>query len=451
MHAYAVCRNLSFGIMGLVSGVSSAALAAVNAMAAPVSTPSGITLVDVTSASASAGGGGGGVTTEWYYSRLGDSDGKPLYTYDKDGMAGKSTCVAECAKEFPPYRVAKGAVPFGAWSIVARADGTRQWAYQGRPLYRYSGVDPVPKAPVTTTGYAAADARRAVLQDVMKLDGKSNSPKEGWRRAALSTDVGDMPPEFDLKSISTANGYAFIVPATGHILYVFKTAPKDPANWTPAYAAALEKNAGDFSVVVRPDGKRQWAYRHQPLYTYNDDSLPDDINGLTAQSDAQIALALRNYMPAGLAITVLPFRGPIMVTAQGKTVYVQARYHNQFGGLENRGGFQYSYSDAKGVGTQACVDDCLKKWQPVVAPAKAQPSGMWEIYTRPDGTRQWAYKGAALYTYAADKSPGDNEGNNIHEIVFGNGHNEDRVKMAGGDVRSVAGSGFYWHVVPFFN
>ena len=447
MRFYALCRNLGFGIMGLASGLSSAAVAAAHVMAAPVSTPPGITLVDVTSAYAAGGGGGG--NAELFYRRLGDTDGKPLYTYDKDGSDGKSTCVAQCAKEFPPYRVVKGVVPFAPWSIVARADGTRQWAYQGRPLYRYSGADPVPKAPVTN-GYAA-DARREAIQDVMNLDSKGNAPKAGWRRAALSTAVSAVPPEFDLRSISTANGYAFIVPATGHILYVFKTAPKDPAKWAPAYAAALEQNVGDFSIVLRQDGKRQWAYKRQPLYTYNDDSLPDDINGLTAQSDAQVALAFRNFMPASLAITVLPFRGPIMVTAQGKTVYVQARYHNQFGGFENRGGFQYSYSEAKAVGTQACVEECLKKWEPVIAPANAQPSGLWEIYKRTDGTRQWAYKGAALYTFAADKSPGDNKGNNIHEIVFGNGHNEDLVKLAGGDVRSVAGAGFYWHVVPFFN
>src|SRR5437879_4894291 len=77
----------------------------------PNSTPSGITLVDVTSAF--GGGGGGGSSAELYYRRLGDTDGKPLYTFDQDGKGGKSTCVAACAKEFPPYLVAKDAVAFG--------------------------------------------------------------------------------------------------------------------------------------------------------------------------------------------------------------------------------------------------------------------------------------------------------------------------------------------------
>jgi len=441
-------RNLSLAVAGMAAGHATSAFPAVQASVAPISTPPGITLVDVTTASG-AGGGGGGIA-ELYYRRLGDADGKPLYTFDKDGAGKKSTCIAACAKEFPPYLVPEGAMAFGPWSISKRADGASQWAYQGRPLYRYSGADPIPQAP-STNGNAVADSKPQALLDVMNLDSKGNSPKKGWRRAALVTTGAAMPPEFDLRSVSTANGYAYIVPATGHILYTLKTAPQRPSDWTPAYAPELAKGMGAFSITVREDGRRQWAYNRVPLYTYNDDAAPDDVNGLSAQEDAQIALAYRNFMPASLTIKVLPFRGPIMVTSEGKTAYVQVRNHNQFGGRENRGGFQFNYLESKAIGAKGCVDECLKKWTPVMAPADAEPSGLWQIYTRADGTRQWAYKGAALYTYSADKIAGDNYGNNLHEIVYGDGLNEDRVKLAGGDERSVAGSGFYWHVVPFFN
>lgn len=448
MGAVGLCRSLGLAIAGVALGLTTAAFSAAQTPVVPNSTPIGITLVDVTSTL--GGGGGGGGIAELYYRRFGDTDGKPLYTFDRDGNGGKSTCVAACAREFPPYLVAKEAAAFGPWSIVRRADGARQWAYQGRPLYRYSGVDPVPQSP-TTNGNVVADGKPPVLLDIMKLDSKGNSPKEGWRRAALVTNGAAMPPEFDLKSVSTANGYAYIVPATGHILYVFKTAPQRPSDWTPAYAAALAKGVGNFSIITREDGRRQWAYNRLPLYTFNEDDGPDDINGLSAQDDAQVAFALRNFMPASLTIKVLPFRGPIMTTSQGKTVYVQVRNRNQFGGRENRGGFQYSYLESKVIGAQGCVDECLKMWTPVAAPADAHSTGLWQIYTRADGTRQWGYKGAALYTYSGDKVLGDNYGNNRHEIVYGTGFNEDRVKLAGGDARSVAGSGFYWHVVPFFN
>lgn len=443
-----LCRNLILAVAGMAAGHPTPALPAVRASVVPLSTPLGITLVDVTSAFGNGGGGGSGA--ELYYRRLGDADGKPLYTFDKDGAGGKSTCVAACAKEFPPYLVPKAAVAFGPWSITRRADGARQWAYYGRPLYRYSGVDPTPESP-GTFGNAVADAKPQAFLDIMNLDSKGNSPKKGWRRAAFVTTGTPMPPEFDLRSVATANGYAYIVPATGHILYTLKTAPQHPSDWTPAYGSELAKGMGAFSITVRKDGRRQWAYNHLPLYTYNDDAAPDDIYGLSAQEDAQVAAAYRNFMPASLTIKVLPFRGPIMVTSEGKTAYVQVRNHNQFGGRENRGGFQFSYRESKVIGAEGCVDECLKKWTPIEAPADAQPSGLWQIYKRADGTRQWAYKGAALYTYSADKLVGDNYGNNLHEIVYGDGLNEDRVKLAGGDERSVAGSGFYWHVVPFFN
>ncbi len=443
-----LARSLGLAGAGIVLGLTAAAFAAVQTSGVPNSTPVGITLVDVTSTL--GGGGGGGGIAELYYRRFGDADGKPLYTYDQDGTGGKSTCVAACAEEFPPYLVAKEAVAFGPWSIISRVDGSRQWAYQGRPLYRYSGVDPVPQMP-TTAGNVVADAKPEAFIDIMNLDSKGNSPKKGWRRAALVTNDAAMPPEFDLRSIATANGYAYTVPATGNILYVLKTAPKRPADWTPVYAAGLAKGVGNFSIMMREDGRRQWAYNQLPLYTFNDDDGVDDINGLLALDDAQIAYAFRNFMPASLTIKVLPFRGPLMTTLEGKTVYVQVRNRNQFGGRQNRGGFQYSYADSKFIGARGCVDECLKKWAPVAAPADAHPTGLWQIYTRADGTRQWGYKGAALYTYSDDKTLGDNYGNNRHEIVYGTGFNEDRVKLAGGDQRSVPGSGFYWRMVPFFN
>jgi len=91
----------------------------------------------------------------------------------------------------------------------------------------------------------------------VNLDSKGNSPKKGWRRAALVTSGGAMPPEFDLRSVSTANGYAYIVPVTGHILYAFKTVPQRPSDWTPAYAAQLAKGVGSFSIITREDGRRQ--------------------------------------------------------------------------------------------------------------------------------------------------------------------------------------------------
>lgn len=67
------------------------------------------------------------------------ADGRTLYTFDRDVPgSGRSACVGPCAALWPPLVAAADARPFGDYTIVAREDGTRQWAWKGRPLYRWS-------------------------------------------------------------------------------------------------------------------------------------------------------------------------------------------------------------------------------------------------------------------------------------------------------------------------
>jgi len=55
---------------------------------------------------------------------------------------------------------------------------------------------------------------------------------------------------------------------------------------------------------------------------------------------------------------------------------------------------------------------CMKKWPPFVAAANAKPIADWTIVERPDGIRQWSYKGRPTYTSARDHRPGDVNGLN---------------------------------------
>jgi len=61
-------------------------------------------------------------------------NGMTLYTFKKDKM-GVSNCYDDCAKNWPPLKAASDAKPEGAYSIVERKDGTKQWAKDGMPLY----------------------------------------------------------------------------------------------------------------------------------------------------------------------------------------------------------------------------------------------------------------------------------------------------------------------------
>jgi len=88
------------------------------------------------------------------------------------------------------------------------------------------------------------------------------------------------------KTADTAKGKA-LVDAKGMTLYIFD---KDAAgksvcngqcatNWPPFASAADAKASGDWSIVTRDDGGKQWAYKGKPLYGWNKDSKPGDVTG----------------------------------------------------------------------------------------------------------------------------------------------------------------------------
>lgn len=63
-------------------------------------------------------------------------NGMTLYTFDKDAAgSGKSVCNGPCAGNWPPLAATMEAKAAGDYSIILRDDGTRQWAYKGKPLY----------------------------------------------------------------------------------------------------------------------------------------------------------------------------------------------------------------------------------------------------------------------------------------------------------------------------
>jgi len=75
----------------------------------------------------------------------------------------------------------------------------------------------------------------------------------------------------------------------GMTLYVFD---KDQANsgksvcndkcaalWPPFMAPADAKASGDYTIVTRDDGAKQWAYKGRPLYLWIKDSKAGDMTG----------------------------------------------------------------------------------------------------------------------------------------------------------------------------
>ncbi len=101
------------------------------------------------SAKASAEAGGSGdhevsVVDSPDGKHLAGANGMTLYIFKKDSP-GKSACAGDCATNWPPFtlsgddKATAGAGVTGKLSTIKRADGDRQVAYDGAPLYYYSG------------------------------------------------------------------------------------------------------------------------------------------------------------------------------------------------------------------------------------------------------------------------------------------------------------------------
>ncbi|MBY0508625.1 MAG: hypothetical protein K2P94_00600 [Rhodospirillaceae bacterium] len=58
-----------------------------------------------------------------------------LYVYGKD-QPGKSACNVGCESAWPPLTPDEmDAKPVGDWTVIARANGKKQWAYKNQPVY----------------------------------------------------------------------------------------------------------------------------------------------------------------------------------------------------------------------------------------------------------------------------------------------------------------------------
>ena len=94
-------------------------------------------------------------------------------------------------------------------------------------------------------------------------------------------------PAVPIKISQTKRGAAF-TDFNGMTLYYFDrddTGKKSTCDgkctekWIPLAASDDAKAMGDFTVIVRSDHSKMWAYRYRPLYTSHEDKAPGDANG----------------------------------------------------------------------------------------------------------------------------------------------------------------------------
>ena len=181
-------------------------------------------------------------------------------------------------------------------------------------------------------------------------------------------------------------------------------------DWKPVAAAWLAKGAGDWSVLGRDDGTKQWAYQGKPLYTFAGDHKAGDTNGDGFDGQWHAVATHRKFLPPKVTIWRSDF-GPAFATADGKTLYVLAKLvFNPLGTKRHTG---------ENLGLTDCTGDCTKTWVPYTAPADAKGAEDWSVVTRSDGTRQWAYKDWPVYTNVNDTKAGDAVGEGVSSFKDG--------------------------------
>jgi predicted lipoprotein with Yx(FWY)xxD motif len=351
---------------------------------------------------------------------LADENGMVIYTSDKDEN-DKSNCVDQCAQTWKPLLAPKKAAAFGDWRIVARPDGASQWSYRHKPLYTYSGDTTFADPSGEKDGWKAIDFAAAATAGGVLDAGRSVAPG-GVSNAGVALPAGILT-----EAVDDAMGVV-LTDHLGKTLYAFSGKPsEDPticsktpcqSVWTPVLAPPLVAETAALKKMRRPDGTDQWAYEGMPLFTFDGDAIASQVNGYAHDQRWQPAVVVRYPTPPGLGITMqwTLVNGLTLADAKGKSLYRQYIYYYSVNGHDERKGYPYKMWHGRALGGKGCVDECLDSWEPLKAAKDAKPVGYWNIITRPDGTRQWAYREQAMYTYKGDKKPGDQFGVNTWQI-----------------------------------
>lgn len=315
-----------------------------------------------------------------------------------------------CTGMWIPEIALADAKPVGAWTLITRPDGKKQWAYDEQAVYT-SNFD---KAPGDVNG----DRSRARGND---------SP-------AARLPVGpppNVPPGFAVRVVATG---VLVTTMEGYSLYVADrdTATKSACNsvceetWQPMIASELARDQGDWTTMERANGIKQWVFRDKPVYRHALDSYKGSLEGGDAPGWQNVYLRKAPPHPPGFTVQEASI-GLTLADNRGRTIYTYNCGDDSFDQLRcDHPDTTQAYRIAMcGGGSQ---EQCLKTWPMVQAPPNARSgSRSWTVvaidlktgkYAAPgqaDAMHVWAFRGRPVYTFIDDKNPGDTEGDSFGE------------------------------------
>ena len=315
-----------------------------------------------------------------------------------------------CTDLWPPVYADDGAKPVGMWTIVERKDGTRQWAYDDQPLYT-SVRDELP-------GDTLGGTKR----------------RYGGDSPANRVPIGPpskVPPGFAVRSISTGR---LLTTDRNDSIYAYEgdTATSTQCTgdclmtWKPVIAPALARPQGEWSLLERSPGVRQWVYRGKPLYTHPLDQHSWSQQGSDYPGWSNVFTQRAPDFPSSFKV-VPTISGDVLADSRGMTLY---RY---ICGDDSQDQLSCDHPDDTQVYRLAMCgrgdpDKCLEHWPYVEAgDAEMGSSRTWSVISidprtgrkaapeEEDAIRVWAYRDRPIYTYGGDQQPGDTHGGGTGE------------------------------------
>lgn len=319
-----------------------------------------------------------------------------------------------CVQLWPPVLAGDGAVPVGKWGVSVRDDGRKQWTYEGFPVYR-SVLD-------TRPGQVIGGSRRGG-----RGDGGSHREPIG--------PTPNAPPAFVVRTVATGR---MLTNHVGFSIYVWDGDAPNRSNcaddclkdWRPVAAAQAAQAKGEWGIIERSPGIKQWTFRGRPLYTRVADSRFRSLEGSDVPGWHNVYTQQNPAIPNGFTIQDTRV-GTVVADAAGRTVYLYRCGDDAQDQLDcdHPSGTQAYRLAVCGKGDPA---RCGEVFPYVLAPVGAKTGSLiWgTMYVDPGTGRAaapdqpgalhvWTFRDRPIYTHGYDRAPGEIEGDGWGEY---NGH-----------------------------
>lgn len=310
-----------------------------------------------------------------------------------------------CTDLWRPFFAKADAQPVGKWTVLERKDARLQWAFDEQALYT--------SARDQQAGDTFGGTRR-------KHDGDS---------PAIRVPIGPpplVPPGVAVKTTSIGR---LLTTTKNESLYAYEGESAAALHCTeqclkqfsPLKAPALAKPIGEWSIIEREAGVRQWAFRDSPVYTHPDDTHSWSLEGSDEAGWVNL-FTQRAPAPPGSFTVQETLAGLVLADSAGKSIYVYRCGDDSMDQLAcDHPNDTQVYRLAMCGGGDA--ERCRAFWPYVPATeGEISTSRAWSVvsidpktghYAREgddDAVRVWAYRQRPVYTYSGDVLAGDLNG-----------------------------------------